>query len=219
MQVENRFTVPVPPEEAWGVLLDVERVAPCMPGATLEEVRGDELTGNVKLRVGPVMMTYRGDAKFVTKDPAARRAVLEASGRDQRGGGTARSVVEMTLHPAGVGATEVLVVTDLALTGKPAQLGRSAITQVAGQLIGEFAERLADELQRTQAMPSMTSSAEDAGEPETATVPGPAMAAATRRDNAIDVLRLGQGRWYRRLAVAVGGALALVLAGVRGRAR
>src|SRR4051812_4560370 len=96
MNLENEFTVPVPVDDAWAVLLDVERVAPCMPGATLLTVDGDEFTGTVKVKIGPVQMTYKGQAAFVEKDPVARRAVIEASGKETRGSGTAAATVTIT---------------------------------------------------------------------------------------------------------------------------
>ena len=89
MQLENSFTVPVPIDEAWRVLLDIERIAPCMPGAALDTVDGDDFTGRVKVKLGPINLTYQGKASFVEKDEAAHRAVIDARGKDQRGNGTA----------------------------------------------------------------------------------------------------------------------------------
>src|SRR5215467_9855049 len=123
MQLEHSFTVPVGVEEAWRVLLDIERVAPCMPGASLDSVDGDDFTGTVKVKVGPIGLTYKGKASFVEKDEAAHRTVIDAQGKDARGNGTAAAKVAATLQAEGE-STRVDVVTDLNITGKPAQFGR-----------------------------------------------------------------------------------------------
>src|SRR5688572_7388314 len=144
MLLEHKFTVPVPPEEAWVVLLDLERVAPCMPGATLASVDDEGgFTGKVKIKVGPITVTYQGKGKFVERDESVHRAVIEASGREMRGSGTASATVTATLEGRGSGDTEVLVTTDLAITGRPAQFGRGVMNEVGAKLIGIFAECLA----------------------------------------------------------------------------
>ena len=145
MNLEHEFTVPAPVDEAWKVLLDVEKVAPCMPGATLLSVDGDSFTGTVKVKVGPIQVTYKGEAKFVTKDEASHSAVLEASGKESRGSGTAGATVTTRLEDAG-GSTQVKVVTDLNITGRPAQFGRGVMSEVASKVIDQFAACLAEEL-------------------------------------------------------------------------
>jgi carbon monoxide dehydrogenase subunit G len=142
MELEHSFSVPVPEERAWEVLLDVERVAPCMPGATLDSVNGDEITGRIKVKVGPIQMTYAGTAKFTERDPAAHVITLEASGKETRGAGTASAKVRSTLEGAG-DQTHVVVHTSLNVTGKPAQFGRGVLTEVGGRLIDIFADNLA----------------------------------------------------------------------------
>src|SRR5580692_9583372 len=113
MELDHSFTVPVPPEQAWDVLLDVERIAPCMPGATVEEFDGEVVTGRIKVKVGPVSLTYRGTAKFTERDPDARVIVLEASGKETRGAGTASATVRATLEPESGGeATKASAATD-----------------------------------------------------------------------------------------------------------
>jgi carbon monoxide dehydrogenase subunit G len=147
MQMEHAFTVPVPVAQAWSVLLDVERVAPCMPGATLTSFDGEAFEGTVRVKLGPVSMTYKGHGRFTSTDEAARRVVIEASGRDSRGGGTAAATATAQLTPAEEGAaTMVTVVTDLAVTGRPAQFGRGMIADVGGRLLGQFADCLATTL-------------------------------------------------------------------------
>jgi len=149
MNLEHEFTVPVPVDAAWPVLLDVERVAPCMPGATLTSVDGDTFTGTVKVKVGPVQMTYKGEAAFTEKDSVARRAVVTASGKETRGGGTAGATV--TITPVADGdSTRVTVSTDLNITGRPAQFGRGVLSDVAGKLIDQFSTCLAEQLTNSQ---------------------------------------------------------------------
>jgi carbon monoxide dehydrogenase subunit G len=145
MQLEHSFSVPVGVDEAWRVLLDIERVAPCMPGAALDSVDGDHFTGTVKVKLGPIGLTYKGKASFVEKDETAHRAVIDAQGKDARGNGTAAAKVAATLHADGA-ATRVDVVTDLNITGKPAQFGRGVMVDVGNKLIGQFADCLAGQL-------------------------------------------------------------------------
>jgi carbon monoxide dehydrogenase subunit G len=145
VQLENSFTVPVPVEEAWRVLLDIERIAPCMPGAALDSVTGDDFTGRVKVKLGPINLTYQGKASFVEKDEAAHRAVIDARGKDQRGNGTAAATITARLQSEGAN-TRVDVLTDLNITGKPAQFGRGVMTDVGNKLLGQFADKLAAQL-------------------------------------------------------------------------
>src|SRR4051812_12074529 len=145
VQLENSFTVPVPVDEAWRVLLDIERIAPCMPGAALDSVDGDDFTGRVKVKLGPINLTYQGKASFIEKDEAAHKAVIDARGKDQRGNGTAAAVVTARLAEEGA-ITRVDVLTDLNITGRPAQFGRGVMTDVGNKLLGQFADKLAAQL-------------------------------------------------------------------------
>jgi uncharacterized protein len=145
MELEHEFTVPVPAEDAWRVLLDIERVAPCMPGATLEAVDGDEFRGRVKVKVGPIQVTYTGTARFVEKDEAKLRAVIEARGKEVRGAGTAAMTVTAAFHEQN-GSTRVTAATDLAVTGRPAQFGRGVLAEVGAKIIRQFADCLAAQL-------------------------------------------------------------------------
>ena len=145
MQLENSFTVPVPIDEAWRVLLDIERIAPCMPGAALDSVTGDDFTGRVKVKLGPINLTYQGKASFVEKDEAAHRAVIDGRGKDQRGNGTAAALITAQLKAEGA-TTRVDVLTDLNITGRPAQFGRGVMTDVGNKLLGQFADKLAAQL-------------------------------------------------------------------------
>ena len=142
MELEHSFTVPVPKERAWDVLLDVERVAPCMPGTTLDSVDGDEIHGRIKVKVGPISMTYTGKAEIVEKDEQAGLVRLEASGKETKGAGTASASVRSVLESRG-NETYVTVLTSLNVTGKPAQFGRGVMNEVSGKLRSIFAANLA----------------------------------------------------------------------------
>lgn len=141
MELNNEFRVAVPAAKTWEVLTDVERVAPCLPGATLLSVDGDEFTGAVKVKVGPITVSYQGVAAFQEKDAAARRVVLRASGKETRGNGNAAAVVTAQLKDEG-DATHVVINTDLTISGKAAQFGRGVLADVASNLIGQFAKAL-----------------------------------------------------------------------------
>jgi carbon monoxide dehydrogenase subunit G len=145
MQLEHEFTVPVGVDDAWRVLLDIERIAPCLPGATVTSVDGDEFTGTVKVKVGPITVAYNGSGRFLAKDDEKHVAVIEASGKETRGAGTARATVTATLYDDAPD-TRVVAVTDLAITGRPAQFGRSVLADVGAKLVGQFADCLAEEL-------------------------------------------------------------------------
>jgi len=143
IELDNSFTVPVPPEQAWDVLLDVERIAPCMPGASVTSVEGDEIEGQVKVKLGPLSLTYKGTAKFTDKDQASRTISIEATGKETRGSGTASATVQASLTPGdAAGQTLVSIHTSLNVTGKPAQFGRSLLPEVSGKLIQQFATNL-----------------------------------------------------------------------------
>jgi len=145
IDLEHTFDVPVPPDQAWEVLLDVARVAPCMPGATVDEVDGDVVTGRIRVKVGPITMTYTGKATFTEKDPAAHSVRVEAAGRETKGAGTASATVHARLTDAG-GQTRVTVQTSLNITGRPAQFGRGVMADVSGKLIEKFSANLAEQL-------------------------------------------------------------------------
>jgi len=202
MELEHSFSVPVPEERAWEVLLDVERVAPCMPGATLDSVDGDEIKGRSKVKVGPIQMTYAGTAKFTERDPAAHVITLEASGKETRGAGTASASVRSTLEGAG-NQTRVNVHTSLNVTGKPAQFGRGVLNEVGGRLIGIFADNLAamlaaESTANTSREPEQAAAQQPAASTAAPATAGPASPAAGNRDDEalpIDVLNLSSRAW------------------------
>jgi carbon monoxide dehydrogenase subunit G len=142
MELINEFTVDVPLERAWAVLTDVETIAPCLPGAQLQEVEGEEYRGVVKVKVGPITANYKGTASFLELDETARRAVIRAEGRETRGQGNASAVITAELVENGASATDVRVTTDLTITGKVAQFGRGVMADVSGKLMTQFADNL-----------------------------------------------------------------------------
>ena len=145
MELTNDFKVGISVPEAWKVLTDVERIAPMLPGAQLQEVEGDEYRGVVKVKVGPITAQYKGAAKFVERDEAGGKVVLSASGRDTRGQGNASATITATMQPDGEG-TYVTVVTDLTVTGKVAQFGRGVLAEVSAKLLGQFVDALEADL-------------------------------------------------------------------------
>jgi carbon monoxide dehydrogenase subunit G len=144
IELDHSFTVPVPPDQAWDVLLDVETIAPCMPGATVDEVDGDVVNGRIKVKVGPVSLTYKGTAKFTERNPETRVVVVDAAGKETRGAGTASATVRASLAPDASGSgTEVTMHTTMNVTGRPAQFGRGVMVEVGGKLVEQFAANLA----------------------------------------------------------------------------
>ncbi|SDI66318.1 Carbon monoxide dehydrogenase subunit G [Actinokineospora alba] len=153
MQLEHRFTVPADIDTVWAALMDPERVAPCMPGATLTEYSGTTFTGTVKVKVGPISLLYKGSGEFVETDEDAHRTTIKASGKDSRGNGTATATVTVTLVENGTN-TDGEVRTDLAITGKPAQFGRGLISEVGTKILNTFADCLAKKLAPKPAQPT-----------------------------------------------------------------
>jgi carbon monoxide dehydrogenase subunit G len=146
MELKHTFTVPVGADEAFEVLTDIERIAPCMPGAAVDSVDGDEFTGTVKVKVGPMQVTYRGKAAYTALDRDSHSAVIEARAQETRGSGTANATISASLEEKGDEETEVNVVSNLAITGRPAQFGRGVMNEVGSKLIGRFAECLSTKL-------------------------------------------------------------------------
>ena len=144
MEMNNSFEVTCPIDEAWTVLTDVERIAPCLPGARLTGVEGSKFQGIVKVKVGPITSQYRGTAEFAERDDAAHRAVISAKGRDTRGAGNASAKITAQLEAVDAGTTRVDVHTNLMITGKVAQFGRGVMADVSARLMRQFADNLAD---------------------------------------------------------------------------
>jgi uncharacterized protein len=209
MELVNEFRVPVSIDRAWEVLTDVERIAPCIPGAQLLTVDGDDFTGAVKVKVGPITVQYRGSASFEDKDASAHRAVIRANGKETRGQGNAAAVVTAELKDEG-DSTSCVLTTDLTISGKAAQFGRGVLADVATKLIGQFAERLeADVLAGPSAAPS------------TETSPVPTVSADTPDDAAsVDLLSVMAVPIAKRAAPAAAGfAVGIAIGFLLGRRR
>ena len=209
MKLENRFTVPVPVAEAWKVLLDVERIAPCMPGATLTSRDGDDFEGTVKVKVGPINLTYGGKAKFVSKDEASHVAVIDGSGKETRGTGTAKALITCRLIDKGA-TTEIEVDTDLNVTGKPAQFGRGVLADVSAKLVDQFAACLSEEIQAGTPV-AAAPSADGASGTAAAAPAAPRPATVRPPAEAIDLLGTAGAPVLKRLAPVLLGLLAVVL--------
>ncbi len=156
MQLEKTFTIDAPIDKAWEALNTPQTVAPCFPGATLTEYEGDTFTGTVKVKLGPISLTYKGKGVYKERDDAAHRVVIDASGRDSRGNGTAEATVTGTMSAEGPDKTAVTMVTDMKITGRPAQFGRGVISDVADKIIGQFASCVASKLQAGESAGSVS---------------------------------------------------------------
>jgi len=238
LRFEHEFTVPVPVEQAWPVLLDVKRVAPCLPGAALESVDGDDFTGTIKMKVGPITVSYHGSARFEKVDPETRTLTIKASGKEVRGQGTASA--EVTARLLGEdGRTTVRVESSFNITGRPAQFSRGVLADVGGKLIDRFATNLAallaQEEQRAQEgaqgapateegparaeeTPAPGGSPAQGGAEAAARPPAPgavrpaaAEAAPRPQEEALDLLELAGGPMLRRLAPVAAGVIAIIL--------
>ena len=142
MELVNEFTVNRPIEQAWAVLTDVERIAPCLPGAQLQEIEGDIYRGVVKVKVGPISAALKGEAHFVERDDANHRAVLKGEGRDTKGNGNASALITATLEELSPTSAKCVVHTDLNMTGKVAQFGRGALADISSKLMQQFSKNL-----------------------------------------------------------------------------
>jgi uncharacterized protein len=191
MEIADNFRVSKPIDDTWRVLLDIERIAPCLPGAQLQEIEGNEYRGIVKVKVGPITAQYKGTATLAEVDEAGRRMVIDATGRDTRGQGNATASIVVTMLEDGDG-TRVEVVTDLAITGKVAQFGRGVLVDVSSKLMRQFVENLERDVLATEtvqpAQASTTSISSNGTEapavPATETAPAPP---ALRRIESKDV--------------------------------
>ena len=142
MDLNHEFTVNVPVAEAWAILTDLERIAPCLPGAQLTEVEGDTYRGQVKIKVGPILAQFKGQASFVSRDDVAHKASLKGEGRDTTGKGNASAMITAELTSVTPTSTKCTVHTDLSISGKVAQFGRGALADVSDKLLAQFSENL-----------------------------------------------------------------------------
>jgi carbon monoxide dehydrogenase subunit G len=247
MQLENKFTIEAPIDKAWEALNTPETVAPCFPGATLQEYEGDSFTGTVKVKLGPISLTYKGKGTYVSRDDENHKVVIEANGRDSRGNGTASATVTGTMVADGPTRTAVTMVTDMTITGRPAQFGRGVISDVADKIIGQFSACVASKLAPAAeeaapaapstaaaapaadsvAAPAVGGSANGSGSADAAaTAKGPALAAAPKSTgpmrsevDAIDLLDAAGAPVFKRLAPVAGGVLLMLIIFLIRRAR
>jgi carbon monoxide dehydrogenase subunit G len=226
MELEHSFTVPVPVDQAWDVLLNVEQVAPCMPGATLDSVDGDEIKGRIKVKVGPISMTYAGTARFTERNRDAGVVTLEAAGKETRGSGTASATVRSELRSLD-GQTEVTVHTTLNVTGRPAQFGRGVMADVSAKLIGIFAANLADMLaagngsapEPATPEPAVRSAAHDGLAPPAAPVSTASTPVPAPAEDSLNLLKVAGLPVLKRIAAPAGALLAVLAAGLFWRRR
>lgn len=212
MELENVFTVPTDVQTAWTTLLDVEAIAPCMPGATLTSFEGDEFAATVKVKLGPVMMNFAGEGRFLSKDEATHTAVIEASGRETKGAGTAGAKITAVLIPEGPQTTQARIVTDLTVTGKAAQFGRGVMADVSKRLISQFASNLEQVIIDRQA--AEAAPAQAVASDVTADAPAPAPAAAPRPQLNNEALDLGSAAMVPVLKRVVPVVIGVVAVGV-----
>jgi carbon monoxide dehydrogenase subunit G len=231
IELDNSFTVPVPPEKAWDVLLDVERIAPCMPGASVQSISddGNEIEGQVKVKLGPLSLSYKGTAKFTDKDQANYTIAIEATGKETRGAGTASANVQATLKPAdAAGSTIVSIHTSLNVTGRPAQFGRSLLPEVSGKLIAQFASNLEALIASDNTAPAPEESAspeadgtaaDSSGEAAPAAAAKPAPAPVMKQEESLNAFKFVVVPVLKRVipVAAVGAVIAVVIRKLTGK--
>ena len=233
MELTNEFVIDRPIEETWEIMNDLEFIAPCMPGAQLQEIEGEEYRGIVKIKVGPITAQYKGKARFVERDVENRVAKLKAEGRDPRQG-NANATVTATMQDVGEGRTSVTIHTDLSLSGKLASFGRGAIEDVSKKILGQFTDNLRDKLAAGTDAPGQaeTTTAASAGTAESPTqseaapnngsgpgsadVPDATDASAVRKIDGpeaqpVDLLAVSSGAMAKRMLPAAGGLAALLI--------
>lgn len=221
MELNHSFTVQLGIDDAWKVLTDLERIAPCLPGAQLQEVEGDTYRGVVKVKVGPISAQFKGQASFQERDDERRRAVLKGEGRDTGGKGNASALITAQLEEVSEGVTTCTVHTDLTITGKVAQFGRGALADVSDKLLAQFSDNLGALLAEQPAVaaeaaaeptaaepsaaePSAAEPAAEASEPQVRKIDAPA-------NEPIDLLGTAGAPMLKRLLPVVGGVLLLLL--------
>ena len=209
MDLVHEFTVPVPVDDAWRILTDVERIAPCLPGAQLQEIEGDTYRGIVKVKVGPIQAQFKGQASFVEQDHVAHRVVLKGEGRDTTGKGNAAALITAELTSLTASSTSVKVLTDLSITGKVAQFGRGAMADISDKLLAQFVENLNTLIGEQQASPAPAAPASAAATTEEDDAPQVRKIDAPEAE-ALDLLSVSSGAIVKR-AIPVVIAIAAVV--------
>jgi uncharacterized protein len=214
MKIDNEFAVNVPVDEAWQVLTDLERIAPCMPGAQLTGREGDAFLGKVKVKVGPVISEFAGTASFIEKNDATHHAVIDAKGRDSRGAGNASAIITAQLRADGDQRTVVTVETDLKISGKLAQFGSGMIAEVSSKLIDQFVDSLEKQVMSTPEQPvSSVAPMSAVSSPDLVDAPAAVKPVfrPTREPEAVNLTQLAGGAVAKRLLPVVG---LLIVAGI-----
>lgn len=201
MDLNHEFTVPVPVADAWTILTDVERIAPCLPGAKLEDSSGDTYSGFVKVKVGPIQAQFKGQASFLERDDANHKAVLKGEGRDTTGKGNASALITAQLLEESPTSTKVTVHTDLNITGKVAQFGRGAMADISNKLLDQFVENLNGLIAS-----SNTNGAADSSDGSTTSAP-----AAPQEVEALNLLSVSSGAILKRALPVVAVVAAVVI--------
>ncbi|MCL5077490.1 MAG: SRPBCC family protein [Actinobacteria bacterium] len=222
-QLVNEFSVSLPIDKAWAILTDVEKIAPCLPGAALEEIDGEVYSGSVKVKVGPIVASYKGKASFIEMDKDAHKAVLKAEGRDTKGQGNASATITAELTAVG-DATKVKVSTDLAITGRVAQFGRGVLSDVSSKLMGQFVQSLEQLIENDSKAPTANTESEEKSESKVNSNNSSATSAtqsasssegprkiAHKDPEPVDLLNAAGGSLKKKLIPGGFGALILVL--------
>ncbi|MBU3702798.1 MAG: carbon monoxide dehydrogenase [Ilumatobacteraceae bacterium] len=205
--LNHSFTVPVAIAEAWNVLTNVERIAPCLPGAQLQEIEGETYRGAVKVKVGPIQAQFKGQASFVEKDDANYKVVLKGEGRDTGGKGNASAVITAQLTAIDASSTQVNVNTDLSITGKVAQFGRGALADVSDKLLAQFSENLNNLIAAEPAVATAAPAPEaapDTGQPTVRKIDAPEVAP-------INLIETAGATIVKRALPVVAGIIVIVL--------
>ncbi len=208
MDLNHSFSVNVPVDDAWRILTDVERIAPCLPGAKLEESNGDTYSGFVKVKVGPIQAQFKGQASFVERDDANHKAVLKGEGRDTTGKGNASALITAQLTAESPTSTKVTVDTDLNITGKVAQFGRGAMADISNKLLDQFVENLNALIAASNA-PAAQADPQPDGSP--AAPAAPAAPSSSDDVEALDLLSVSSGAILKRALPVVAVVAAVVI--------
>lgn len=206
MLIEQEFLIPLPVEAAWPLLLDVERIGPCFPGATVHVVNGDEVKGGVRVKLGPMVLTYEGVATFKSKDPVAHRVVISAVGSDSKGNGNAAAEVTATLTSNGANETRCQLATDLNITGRPAQFGRGIMIDIGNRILDQFAANLAASITVDSTSAQVTNLS------ATSTSHAPA---EERKEESLDILKVARKAALKRALPAVAVLLIIVVVAIK----
>jgi uncharacterized protein len=213
MKIDNQFSVNVPIEEAWNALTDLERIAPCMPGAQLTGRDGDAYLGTVKVKVGPVISEFAGTASFVEKDETTYHAIIDAKGRDSRGSGNASATITAHLQSDGAARTKVVVETDMKISGKLAQFGSGMIAEVSSKLLGQFAQSLEQLLAAPPEPPieagPLAEQADDGAQPTATSTPAAFRPSAAPAP--VDLTHLAGGAVAKRLLPLLAGVVVVAV--------